>query len=227
MIRVFLIRHGESESNAGLASAGPGSAPLTADGHQQAEQIARVLADVPALIVTSPYLRARQTAQPTIRRFPASRVPAMARPGVHLHRRPARARQHRPRTRALRTGVLGPGRSPSRQPRGRVLHRPAPPHHRLPGPAQRAGIRAGRGIYPRTVHARRRVVAADRYHHPRPRPDAQLPPLRQPLPDPQRRRRRTTPCRQRRPCPPGRLHHSPARRPDAAAAMRRMAVIAA
>jgi 2,3-bisphosphoglycerate-dependent phosphoglycerate mutase len=72
VIRVFLIRHGESESNTGLVSAGPASAPLTAAGHQQAEQIARVLADVPALIVTSPYLRARQTAQPTIRRFPAT-----------------------------------------------------------------------------------------------------------------------------------------------------------
>jgi 2,3-bisphosphoglycerate-dependent phosphoglycerate mutase len=72
VIRVFLIRHGESESNAGLPSADPGSAPLTPDGHRQARQIARVLADVPALIVTSPYLRARQTAQPTISRFPAA-----------------------------------------------------------------------------------------------------------------------------------------------------------
>jgi 2,3-bisphosphoglycerate-dependent phosphoglycerate mutase len=72
VIRVFLIRHGESESNAGLPSADPGSAPLTAAGHRQAGQIARVLADAPALIVTSPYLRARQTAQPTIRRFPAT-----------------------------------------------------------------------------------------------------------------------------------------------------------
>ena len=72
MIRVFLIRHGESESNAGLPSAGPGSAPLTPDGHRQARQVAQVLADVPALIVTSPYLRARQTAQPTISRFPAA-----------------------------------------------------------------------------------------------------------------------------------------------------------
>jgi len=72
VIRVFLIRHGESESNAGLASAGPGSAPLTAAGHQQAEQVARVIPDVPALIVTSPYLRARQTAEPTMSRFPAT-----------------------------------------------------------------------------------------------------------------------------------------------------------
>jgi broad specificity phosphatase PhoE len=72
VVRVFLIRHGESESNAGLPSADPGSASLTLDGHRQATQIARVLADVPALIVTSPYLRARQTAQPTISRFPAA-----------------------------------------------------------------------------------------------------------------------------------------------------------
>ena len=55
-----------------LPSADPGSAPLTPDGHRQAGQIAQVLADVPALIVTSPYLRARQTAQPTISRFPAA-----------------------------------------------------------------------------------------------------------------------------------------------------------
>jgi 2,3-bisphosphoglycerate-dependent phosphoglycerate mutase len=72
VVRVFLIRHGESESNAGLSSADPGSIPLTPTGHLQAGQIARVLADVPALIVTSPYLRARQTAQPTITRFPGA-----------------------------------------------------------------------------------------------------------------------------------------------------------
>jgi hypothetical protein len=36
VIRVFLIRHGESESNAGLPSADPESIPLTADGHRQA-----------------------------------------------------------------------------------------------------------------------------------------------------------------------------------------------
>ncbi len=72
MIRVFLIRHGESESNAGLPSADPGSPPLTLDGHRQARQVARVLPGTLALIVTSPYLRARQTAQPAISRFPAT-----------------------------------------------------------------------------------------------------------------------------------------------------------
>jgi glutamine cyclotransferase len=72
VIRVFLIRHGESESNAGLASSDPGSIPLMPDGHRQAGQIARVFSDIPALIVTSPYLRARQTAQPTISGLPAA-----------------------------------------------------------------------------------------------------------------------------------------------------------
>ncbi len=72
MLRVWLIRHGESESNAGLPSGEPGSIPLTALGHLQAGQIARAFTGVPALIVTSPYLRARQTAQPTVSRFPGA-----------------------------------------------------------------------------------------------------------------------------------------------------------
>jgi 2,3-bisphosphoglycerate-dependent phosphoglycerate mutase len=68
--RVWLIRHGESESNAGLSSSVPGSSPLTVLGRQQAERIALAFPDDPALIVTSPFIRARQTAQPTISRFP-------------------------------------------------------------------------------------------------------------------------------------------------------------
>jgi len=72
MVQVFLIRHGQSESNAGLPSADPASVPLTATGHRQARQVAQALAGVPALIVTSPYLRAQQTAQPLIDRTPAA-----------------------------------------------------------------------------------------------------------------------------------------------------------
>jgi broad specificity phosphatase PhoE len=109
VIRVFLIRHGESESNAGFPSADPGSAPLTPDGHRQARQIAQALADTPGLIVTSPYLRARQTAQPMISRFPAAACQQMARPGIHLPRRAARTHQQRHRTPAIRPGVLGSG----------------------------------------------------------------------------------------------------------------------
>jgi 2,3-bisphosphoglycerate-dependent phosphoglycerate mutase len=71
VIRVWLIRHGQSESNAGLPSGEPGTSALTALGHWQAEQVALGFAQPPALIVTSSYLRARQTAEPTARRFPA------------------------------------------------------------------------------------------------------------------------------------------------------------
>ena len=124
MIRVFLIRRGESESNAGLRSADPGSAPLTPDGHRQARQIARVLADVPALIVTSPYLRARQTAQPTISRFPKPR----ARNG------PSRSSP----TSATCTGAPAPPRNASHTP-GRTGTRPTP-QHASPGAESFTGL---------------------------------------------------------------------------------------
>lgn len=70
MARVWLIRHGESESNTGLPAGEPGASPLTEVGRRQAREIAESLAEPPRLIVTSPYLRARQTALPTIERFP-------------------------------------------------------------------------------------------------------------------------------------------------------------
>jgi 2,3-bisphosphoglycerate-dependent phosphoglycerate mutase len=72
MVRVFLIRHGQSESNAGLPTAEAASIALTATGREQAQRVALALAEAPALIVTSPYLRARQTAEPTIARYPAA-----------------------------------------------------------------------------------------------------------------------------------------------------------
>jgi len=104
VIRVFLIRHGESESNAGLTSDDPGSIPLTPDGHRQARQIARALADIPALIVTSRYLRARQTAQPTISRFPAAACEEWPVHEFtylpHLHGRTSTAQERQPYARA-------------------------------------------------------------------------------------------------------------------------------
>ena len=70
MLRAWLIRHGESESNAGTPSADPGASPLTVRGREQAAHVAAALPEQPALIVTSPYLRAAQTAEPTAARFP-------------------------------------------------------------------------------------------------------------------------------------------------------------
>jgi 2,3-bisphosphoglycerate-dependent phosphoglycerate mutase len=71
MVTVWFIRHAESESNAGLPTRDPASTRLTAKGEQQAQQIAEFLPQAPALIVTSPYIRTKQTAQPTLQRFAA------------------------------------------------------------------------------------------------------------------------------------------------------------
>lgn len=68
-MRAWLIRHGESESNAGGSSSFPGETPLTNLGWWQASQVAADLRE-PALIVTSPYKRAQQSAEPTRARFP-------------------------------------------------------------------------------------------------------------------------------------------------------------
>ncbi|MFB4318838.1 histidine phosphatase family protein [Actinomadura sp. 21ATH] len=68
--RAWLIRHGQSESNAGLPTDGPGAAPLTARGRAEAERVAAAFAGPPGLIVSSPFVRARETARPTRERFP-------------------------------------------------------------------------------------------------------------------------------------------------------------
>ena len=123
--RVFLIRHGESESNPGLPSADPGSIPLTADGHRQAGQVAgNRRCPSPDRDVALPQGTPDRAAddQPV----PRGRVPAVARPRVRLLG-DLRARHHLARAGALRAGVLGPGRSPQRQPWGRVLRRAAQP----------------------------------------------------------------------------------------------------
>ena len=67
---VRFIRHGESVANAGGVTAEPAGIALTALGREQAQAIARGLAAPPDLIITSPYIRARDTAAPTAARFP-------------------------------------------------------------------------------------------------------------------------------------------------------------
>lgn len=73
-ILVLLIRHGESEANAGLPTASPTGIRLTAKGHAKAAAVAESIPERPGLIVTSPYLRTQATAAPFIRRYPE--VPA-------------------------------------------------------------------------------------------------------------------------------------------------------
>ena len=74
MPTILLIRHGESQSNAGLPTSRTEDIALTDKGNEQARQIARYLEDfqiTPELIVISPYLRAIQTAAPTTLSFPS------------------------------------------------------------------------------------------------------------------------------------------------------------
>jgi broad specificity phosphatase PhoE len=71
MITAWLIRHGESQANAGLPTDTPTNNPLTSRGWEQARQLVAALPHPPSLIVTSPYIRAQQTAQPTIAQYPS------------------------------------------------------------------------------------------------------------------------------------------------------------
>jgi broad specificity phosphatase PhoE len=70
---VWLIRHAESTGDAGLATSQPDTIPLTGKGIEQALRLADSFTQAPALIVTSPFIRTRQSAEPTIQRFPKAR----------------------------------------------------------------------------------------------------------------------------------------------------------
>ena len=71
---VWFIRHSESVANSGARTREAPTYPLSALGFRQAEQLAAALCAEPDLIVVSPYVRARQTAEPAIQRFPNARV---------------------------------------------------------------------------------------------------------------------------------------------------------
>lgn len=70
MKRIWLIRHGESIANAGQATQDHRMIPLSETGIKQAQDFALTCTEAPDLIITSPYLRAQQTALQTIGRFP-------------------------------------------------------------------------------------------------------------------------------------------------------------
>jgi broad specificity phosphatase PhoE len=74
MPTILLIRHGQSQSNAGLPTSRPEDIELTDEGWQQARDIAQFLKRsplIPEFIVMSPYKRAMQTAEPTRSLFPS------------------------------------------------------------------------------------------------------------------------------------------------------------
>ena len=70
--QIWFVRHGESRGNAGYRTATPAGTELTPLGYTQAERIAAVIAAAPPpeLLVTSSYLRTKQTAAATLARLP-------------------------------------------------------------------------------------------------------------------------------------------------------------
>lgn len=66
---VWLVRHGQSAANAGLPTDDPGAIPLTAQGVAQAQAFADALPAGEYAVWTSTYVRARDTAAPTLARL--------------------------------------------------------------------------------------------------------------------------------------------------------------
>lgn len=97
MKRIWLIRHGESIANAGEATDDHKSIPLSELGLKQAQALALQIPKRPDLIVTSPYLRAQQTAMYTIGRFPDTATGiGMSSMNLSTWRRPLVSGRHRP-----------------------------------------------------------------------------------------------------------------------------------
>lgn len=67
---IWIIRHAQSQSNAGIPTLGPHDNKLSELGFLQAKCIPDAIPHPPDLIVISPYLRTQLTAQPLIAKFP-------------------------------------------------------------------------------------------------------------------------------------------------------------
>lgn len=67
--KVWLIRHAESEANAGGRTSDPAVIPLSKRGYEQSEEIELKFSEEPDLIVTSRYIRTKHTAAPIRKRF--------------------------------------------------------------------------------------------------------------------------------------------------------------
>lgn len=72
MKKVWFFRHGESASNADKSyiTQNHRDIPLTVVGQAQADKIPGLFNETPGLIVVSPFIRTKQTAQKTIENFP-------------------------------------------------------------------------------------------------------------------------------------------------------------
>jgi len=70
MKEIWLIRHAESTANVGAVTSLPENIPLTQRGFEQAKCVASAFDHEPDLIVLSPFLRAKETAEPVLARYP-------------------------------------------------------------------------------------------------------------------------------------------------------------
>ncbi|WJF91710.1 histidine phosphatase family protein [Paraburkholderia bonniea] len=70
-LNLWLVRHGQSTANAGRpATASHAEIALTELGQRQAMAVAQQVDCCPALVIVSPFLRARDTAAPLLARYP-------------------------------------------------------------------------------------------------------------------------------------------------------------
>lgn len=78
---IVFVRHGQSEANAGGVTIGHAEVSLTEDGHAQAQRLAdsAVLPDEPPRVLSSPFVRAMETAEPYLQRTgrPLELAPAL------------------------------------------------------------------------------------------------------------------------------------------------------
>ncbi len=72
-LTTWLVRHGQSRSNADLPAAHNADVPLTDLGIAQARAVADRIDRQPDLLIVSPYLRARATAEPIAAKWPNAR----------------------------------------------------------------------------------------------------------------------------------------------------------
>jgi phosphohistidine phosphatase len=66
LVNLFILRHGPAEEPGGKSYTGDASRPLTPDGRRKTRRVAKALADLGLsfdVIISSPYRRARQTAE--------------------------------------------------------------------------------------------------------------------------------------------------------------------
>ncbi|KTD60071.1 histidine phosphatase family protein [Legionella shakespearei] len=73
-LNLWLVRHGETEVNRGVWSINPNDTVLTSRGKEQAEKIAEQVRHKPDLFLVSPLIRAQQTSQYFINKWPDTAI---------------------------------------------------------------------------------------------------------------------------------------------------------